>query len=206
MAPSTLKTLRAALGALACGTLLQQPATALELGGTRLDDSVNVGGTALQLNGAGVGTRAWFKVYVVALYLNEPARKAADVLATSGPRRLTILLLRDIAANDFGEVISAVLNTSTDAQEKTRLAEHATQLSLALTALPAGLKKTDRLTLDWVPGTGTVITLNQRSLTLPIQDIAFYNALLRIWLGEHPADPALKTRLLGEPADRRAAL
>ena len=199
-------TLNVLFGSLACTLLMQAPASALDLAGSRLDDTATVAGTALQLNGAGVGTRAWFKVYVVGLYLNERTRTAADVLSAPGPRRLTILLLRDIGASDFGEVVTAVLNTSTDANEKTRLAAQATQLNLALAALPAGLKKTDRLTLDWVPGTGTVITLNQRSLTVPIQDIAFYNALLRIWLGEHPADPALKTRLLGETSDRRAAL
>lgn len=199
-------TIRSLLGGAACSVLLQHSAAALELGGSRLDDTATVAGTALQLNGAGVGTRAWFKVYVVGLYLSERKRTTTDVLATPGPRRLTLLLLRDIAADDVGEVITAVLGTSTDAQEKTRLAAQATQLNLALAALSSGLKKTDRLTLDWVPGTGTVITLNQRSLTVPIQDIGFYNALLRIWLGDHPADPALKTRLLGETADRRAAL
>jgi hypothetical protein len=198
--------IKTALAGAACSLVLQRPAAALELNGVQLDETTTVAGTPLRLNGAGVGTRAWFKVYVVGLYLNEHKRTAADVFATEGPRRVTISLLRDVPAEDFGQAITAVLNANTDRLEKTRLAAQTTQLSNVIAKLPTGLKKADRLTLDWVPGTGTVITLNQRSLTVPIQDIAFYNALLKIWLGERPADALLKTQLLGETPDRLATL
>ena len=60
-----------------------------------------------------------------------------------------------------------------------------------------GLRKGDRLTLDWVPGVGTVVALNQKPLLAPIADRSVYNALLNVWLGAKPADSSLKTRLLG---------
>ena len=34
-------------------------------------------------------------------------------------------------------------------------------------------------TLDWIPGTGTVIT---------IKEAEFCNAMLRIWIGQNPAN------------------
>ncbi|MFN7508396.1 MAG: chalcone isomerase family protein, partial [Betaproteobacteria bacterium] len=46
------------------GPAQAQPA---ELEGVKLEPTVQVGGTALQLNGAGVRTRAIFKVYVAGL-------------------------------------------------------------------------------------------------------------------------------------------
>jgi hypothetical protein len=51
--------------------------------------------------------------------------------------------------------------------------------------------------VDWVPGTGTVMTLNGKSVSEPLPDIGFYNALLKIWLGDKPVDTSLKPLLLG---------
>ena len=51
---------------------------------------------------------------------------------------------------------------------------------------------------DWVPGTGTVLTLNGKPMTEAMPEPLFYNALLRIWLGEKPADDDLKEDLLGQ--------
>ena len=47
---------------------------------------------------------------------------------------------------------------------------------------------------------GMVMTLNGKSISEPIPDVAFYNAVLRIWLGDKPADDKLKPLLLGEKA------
>ena len=56
-------------------------AQAAEVGGVKLDDKVNVGGQELVLNGAGVRTRAIFKVYVGSLYVPAKANTRAAVLA-----------------------------------------------------------------------------------------------------------------------------
>jgi hypothetical protein len=54
------------------------------------------------------------------------------------------------------------------------------------------------LITDWIPGSGTLVTLNGKKVADPIPDAAFYGALLRIWLGEKPVDAKLKTAMLGE--------
>ena len=60
------------------------------------------------------------------------------------------------------------------------------------------VKKGDVITLDWVPGTGTVSSLNGKQIGESMPDIAFYNAVLRIWLGDNPVQNDLKRGLLGE--------
>ena len=60
------------------------------------------------------------------------------------------------------------------------------------------LKAGDSFTIDWVPGTGTVITVSGVPQGEPIKEQAFFNALLRIWLGPSPADWKLKDALLGK--------
>jgi len=44
-----------------------------------------------------------FKVYVAGLYLPEKKTTAAGVLATQGPRRLKLVMLREVNSEDFGQ-------------------------------------------------------------------------------------------------------
>jgi hypothetical protein len=59
------------------------------------------------------------------------------------------------------------------------------------------LKPQDTFTIDWIPGTGTVISVKGVPQGDPIKEQAFFNALARIWLGPNPADWKLKDALLG---------
>ncbi|MFZ2541526.1 MAG: chalcone isomerase family protein, partial [Gallionella sp.] len=54
---------------------------ALELAGVKLVDSVQIGNESLQLNGAGIRTGLFFKIYVGALYLPEKQTSAEAVIA-----------------------------------------------------------------------------------------------------------------------------
>ena len=58
----------------------------------------------------------------------------------------------------------------------------------------------DTFTLDWVPGTGTVLTIKGKVQSEPFKEPEFFNALMRIWLGPTPADLKLKDALLTKPA------
>ena len=161
-----------------------------------LNETTQVAGKHLRLNGAGISFHLFFKVYAMGLYLLDHRSTVEDVLNSSGPRRLLIALLRDVSGGDFEErVLRSISNDggTTPADIATRMM----QLAKAIGSQQQGLHKGDTLTLDWVPGTGTVIELNKKRLTDPVPDIAFYNALLNIWLGDKPTDPALKAKLLG---------
>jgi hypothetical protein len=53
------------------------------------------------------------------------------------------------------------------------------------------------ITLDWIPGSGTQVTVAGKPSGKPIEGEDFYRALLRIWLGEKPVQDDLKKALLG---------
>jgi len=55
----------------------------------------------------------------------------------------------------------------------------------------------DNFTIDWVPGSGTVITVKDVVQGEPFQEPEFFKALMMIWLGSSPADYKLKEALLG---------
>ena len=59
------------------------------------------------------------------------------------------------------------------------------------------VKKGDIVTLDWIPGKGTVSAINGKQIGEALPDIAFYNAALRIWIGEDPVQTNVKRALMG---------
>lgn len=195
---------RASLAVAACMITCTPAMASVNMGGLVLDDSVLVAGKNLKLNGAGISFRLIFKVYAMGLYLLDRKATVQDVLATDGPRRLVITMLRDVSGEDFNEAIMNFVSAEAD-EIQAKSMGHMLLLGKAIGSRPGGLRKGDTLTMDWVPGTGTVIELNKKPLTEPMRDIAFYNALLNIWLGDKPADPALKTKLLGRPPQVRAS-
>ncbi|HEY6099816.1 MAG TPA: chalcone isomerase family protein, partial [Anaeromyxobacter sp.] len=82
----------AALAAL----FLAAPALPREVAGVQFPDTVSVGGQELKLNGAGVRTKFFVKVYAGGLYLPQPTQDADAVLAADAPRRVRMVFLREV--------------------------------------------------------------------------------------------------------------
>ena len=170
-----------------------QPA---ELEGVKLDPTAQVGGAALTLNGAGIRTRAIFKVYVAGLYVPAKSNSAAALLGQKGPRRVTITMLRNVDADTFaGALIEGLQKNHSDAQ----LASFKAQIDTLSANLKAAgeAKKGDVIHLDFTPDTGTRVVVNGKPQGNAIAGEEFYSAVLRIWLGDKPADADLKKGLLG---------
>lgn len=192
---------RALFGALTLSLLVTLPAAATtEVAGVKFEDTARVGNQELKLNGAGVRYKAIFKVYAVGIYLNEKKTTAAAVLAATGARRSQIVMLRDVSNEEFGTGFMSGVQKNTDRAEKAKFINQLLKLGELFSTVPE-LKKGDTLTTDWVPGVGTVFQLNGKRIAEPMPDIGFYNAILRIWLGEKPIDTRLKPLLLGEKPD-----
>ena len=170
-----------------------QPA---ELEGVKLAPTAQVGAATLQLNGAGVRTRAIFSVYVAALYVPQKATDAAALLAQKGPRRITLTMLRSVDADTFAEALN-------DGLRKNHGEAPLTGFKAQIEALNANLKaageakKGDVIQLEFTPETGTRVTVNGQAKGSAIPGEDFYTALLRIWLGDKPVDGSLKKGLLG---------
>lgn len=170
---------------------------AVDVAGVKFDDSINVAGKELKLNGAGLRTKVIFKVYAAGLYLTEKKTTVPDVLATPGPRRVAITMLREVSSEEFGKAFMEGLNNNTDKNERSKILPQTMKFGEVFAQIPA-LKKGDQLSLDWTPGEGTQCYLNGKKIGELMPDVAFYNAVLRIWLGDKPVDSSLKPALLGE--------
>jgi len=177
----------AALGAVA------QPA---ELEGVKLEPSAQVGAATLQLNGAGVRTRAIFKVYVAALYVPQKSGDAAALLAQKGALLITLTMLRNVDAEPFaGALNDGLRNNHSEAQ----LAGWKSQIDALNASLKAAgeAKKGDVIHFEFAPEVGTRITVNGKGVGSAIPGEDFFTAVLRIWLGDKPVDGGLKKGMLG---------
>ena len=150
-------------------------AAVVDVSGYKFDDMTKVAGKDLKLK----------------------KNNTAEILKEEGPRRVTLQMARDISSEDFGKAFMDGLNENIDKAEKQRIVAQISKMG-ELFASVDGLKKGDVLHLDWIPGTGTQAELNGQKLGGPIPDINFYNAILRIWLGDKPVDRSLKPALLGD--------
>jgi hypothetical protein len=185
--------------ALAClvGAFTQN-ASALEVSGVKFEDTVRVGNKELKLNGAGMRVKAaFFKLYVAGLYLPEKKSLPAEVLALGGPKRITIVMQREISSEDFGDAFMKGVNENSDKAEKSKFVNQTVAAGEMFATIPS-FKKGDTFHLDWVPGVGTQMMLNGKQFGANLPDVAFYNAVLKIWIGEKPVDSSLKPQLLGE--------
>ncbi len=169
---------------------------AVDVNGIKFEEVAKVAGKELTLNGAGMRTKVVIKVYAAGLYLPEKKKEVADILKLEGPRRVTLVMARDIASEDLGKAFMDGINDNLEKAEKTRIAGQIAKIGEMFASIDA-IKKGDTLHMDWIPGTGTVCELNGKRIGEPVSDVNFYNAVLRIWLGDKPVDRSLKPALLG---------
>ena len=178
-------------------TALGASAAQVDVAGVKLEDQMDLRGSPLVLNGAGIRYKAIFKVYTAGLYVGKKVSTTEEALAAPGPKRVAITMLRDIDANELGKLFTKGVEDNSPKSEMVNLIPGLLRMG-QMFADQKQLKAGDTFTIDWLPGTGTVITVRGVAQPDPIREQAFFNALLRIWLGPNPADWKLKDALLGK--------
>jgi len=185
-------TLAAITGLLALNTL----AATLEINGVKLEDTAEVHGTRLQLNGAGTRYKGPFKVYVAGLYLNKKAGTPAEVVNQPAPKRLSITMVRDIDAAELGKLLTRGMEDNMGKGEMSKLIPGLMRMS-QIFSVQKKMVAGDNFLIEWIPGTGSVITVKGQVQGEPFKEPEFFKALMSIWLGPAPADWKLKDALLG---------
>jgi len=168
---------------------------AAEVAGVRFDDQTRVGGAELALNGAGLRKLVFFNLYAMGLYLPKKTALAAEAVSSEGPKRIALHMLRDVGAERFtSALVEGIRENHTEAQAKAL--EPRIQALTAIMGEVKEAKKGMTITLDW-NGTATQVGIDGRPAGKPIEGADFYQALLRIWLGDKPVQDDLKKALLG---------
>lgn len=191
-----LRHFSAAAVLLVAGALHAQPVT---VSGIKYDESLDLRGSKLQLNGAGIRYRGPFKVYTAGLYMGRKAGTPEEAIAVPGAKRISITMLRDIDSGELGKLFTRGVEDNMDKAAFSKLVPGLLRMSQIFTDIKK-LNTGDSFTIDWVPGTGTIISVKGVPQGEPFKEPEFYSALMRIWLGPSPADWRLKEHLLGKQA------
>ncbi|MGV2866677.1 chalcone isomerase family protein [Achromobacter sp. ESBL13] len=180
----------------AMASLISAPALAadIDVAGKRVPEQLSEGGHALVLNGAGVRTKIVVKVYVAALYVTTKSHDAAALINSTEPRRIRLQLLRDVDSKTLDEALQEGLRDNTPKAELAAMKAPADQLTRLMADIGA-LKEGDVVDLDF-DGRGITGSHNGKQRGR-IDSPDFARALLRVWLGEKPAQASLKKALLG---------
>src|SRR5438876_3968 len=158
-----------------------------ELEGVQLDDRVQVDGQALELNGMALRTRMFFKVYVAGLYLPQKVSTAERAIEGDGAKRIVLVMMRDATAEQFCDSIEIGLEANHSDAEIERVKPQTAALFAKIRALGAAGKGM-RIVLDYSPSAAaTTLFVDNASQGDPMPGADFFRALLRIWLGERPA-------------------
>jgi len=168
-------------------------AFAVEVAGVKVDDRTTVAGQDLVLNGAGVRTKVFIKIYVGSLYVPAKATDLAAVLA-KGPRRIQMNILRSLTPDQLVDALVDGLKENKSADELAAVKTQTAELVATMKAFNE-VKEKDVVTLDFVDG-ATKIGLNGAAKG-SIAGEPFNRALTKIWLGDHPIQPDLKKAMLG---------
>ncbi len=177
-------------------------AYAVDVSGVKYDDTIQLGGKELLLNGAGVRNKFVVKVYTAGLYLQEAQSTVEGVLKAEGPRRVRLVMLRDISADDLGAAFMVALSENVSEQDRAKIVTHVSKYG-EMFALVHYLKKGDVIDADWIPGVGNQCYVNGKKVGPVIADLVFYNSVLRVWLGDKPVDPTLKPKLLAPASAKK---
>ncbi|HHO54716.1 MAG TPA: hypothetical protein ENK18_28550 [Deltaproteobacteria bacterium] len=168
--------------------LWMSAAQAGELAGVTMPDQVSVGGTQLVLNGMGLREKYFIDVYVGGLYLPSKTTEASTAIEQDVAKRIIMHFVysnvpADKMRDTFREGFSGVGATGLD--------DKIEQLNGWMTDLTSG----DQVILDYVPGTGTTVTVKgQQKGTIAGAD--FMRALWGVYLGAKPPTNKLKAGLL----------
>jgi hypothetical protein len=168
------------------------PAEARRVSGVEVPDTLTVAGKDIPFHGAGIRKKFVVKVYLGALYLEEPSNDADAVIASEKRKGVQLHFLRDVSKRQIMDAFRDGFRANSGA-EADALGPKLERLSKAI---PEELREGQRLTIVWNPELGTVVAATGGQPII-IEGKEFSDALFRNWLGPRPADDDMKRRMLG---------
>jgi Chalcone isomerase-like len=167
---------------------------AAEVAGVKVEDRISVAGSDLVLNGAGLRTKVFVKVYVGALYATQKSNNAAALLDSTAPRRMTMRLMRDIDSEALYGALADGLKANNSETDLAALKAQVDQFAAIMKKI-GNAKTGDIVAIDF-NASGVAVSFNGEARG-QVAGAPFAKALLRVWLGDNPVDASLKKALLG---------
>jgi len=147
----------------------------------------------LVLNGAGIRKQYFRNIYIGALYLDRRCASPEEAIAAPGPKSIQLhILYPEIGKEEVVRSWEEGFRNNLTGEEMAGIEE---RLGL-FASMALDIRRGDDVRFDFTPGGGTTVSINGRRMGT-IEGDDFFRALLKVWLGPHPADMRLKMAMLG---------
>jgi hypothetical protein len=148
----------------------------------------------LKLNGAAVRNYYYMiDTYVGLMYLERPSQFANEVIIDDSHKRMVYhILMKKVSGRRIAKALYEAMQLNVSKEEAIALED---RLNRLVKMFDTKMVRGDSGIVDYIPGLGTRITIkNEVKGIIPGKD--FYDALLKIWIGENPVSHAFKKQIL----------
>lgn len=172
--------------------LLAGTAPAAEIAGVQIEPSVTVNNHLLNLNGSGIRKKFFVKVYIGSLYSSRRLTSAAEALRDNGDK---LIRMHFLYAKVEKEKITEAFKEGF-ANNSPALVDSA-EVKKFLSLFSDDFKRGDVVDL-FLSGNGSVTVKHNGKVMGTVVSPRLAAGVLAIYLGEKPADEALKQGMLGK--------
>lgn len=174
-------------------------ASAIEIEGVKLTDTIKSKktGSTLSLNGAGIRTKFIFDIYVCALYLEKKSSNPFEILESLHEKEVYMHFLYDEVSKE--KLVSGWndgFESNHTEQEMKGLRERLNKFN----AMFSTVKKGNTIRLGFLTDGTLTVQINKKKKG-DIQGHDFQQALLKVWLGDEPVTADLKAAMLGQKTE-----
>lgn len=174
-------------------------ASAAQIADIDFVESINIEGTdnTAQLNGLAIRYKFIFKIYAAALYTEQPSHNADTLLKSNVVNRMQMhFIYNEVSKEKLVNGWLEGFEKNLSQQQFNELKPRIDQFNSLFETVHEG----DNIILDYLPSQGTRVTILDKVKGI-IKGSDFNQALLKIWLGEHPVSDDMKQGLLGKSND-----
>ena len=165
---------------------------AKEVSGVKLDDKLTMDKHTLQLNGAGIRKMLFMDLYVGSLYTENKSNNADTIINSKTPVAMQLDIVSGMITS---ERMADTIKEGFDKATNNNVAPMQKRLDDFISVFNEEIVKGDRFIMMMVPGEGLKAYKNDKYLTT-VKGDDFGRTLLKIWLGDKPADRNLKRDML----------
>jgi hypothetical protein len=167
---------------------------AIEIQGVNIPQSISVDQQELILNGAGVRSKFFIKLYVGGLYLKQKGSDPQKIIQADEPMAIRLHIISSMITSERMEDATREGFINSTKGNTGAIKERVDEF---VSVFKEKINENDIFDLIYTPGRGTEIHKNNETRAV-IEGLDFKQALFGIWLCDKPAQKELKKKMLGE--------
>lgn len=164
--------------------------------GVDLPVTLSQGGQEFVLNGAGVRSKFFMKVYVGGLYLSAKTKDAEHIIDADEPSLVRMVAISRAFTN---KRMSETVREKFEESAKGNITPYQSRIDLLCGMIDTlSFKKEDYCDFMYIPNEGIRVFKNGKDLNVLVTGLDFKQVIYKNWLSEiSPADESLRKGMLG---------